>query len=109
MAWRAHRDEHQLIVVHPDGVAGSVFVGDRIREDLVDLPIGVPAGRLRRDTVDQVVKERPGHAIGEPVVVAFDVVLGEANRHQASRAELPPTALKLSRGEPAIPTIYEGT
>jgi nicotinate phosphoribosyltransferase len=30
-------------------------------------------------------------------------------RHQASRAELPPTALKLSRGEAAIPTIYEGT
>jgi nicotinate phosphoribosyltransferase len=30
-------------------------------------------------------------------------------RHEASRAELPPTALKLSRGEPAIPTIYEGT
>lgn len=30
-------------------------------------------------------------------------------RHEASRAELPPTARKLSRGEPAIPTIYEGT
>jgi nicotinate phosphoribosyltransferase len=30
-------------------------------------------------------------------------------RHDKSRAELPPTALKLSRGEPAIPTIYEGT
>jgi nicotinate phosphoribosyltransferase len=29
-------------------------------------------------------------------------------RHDASRAELPPSALKLSRGEPAIPTVYEG-
>ena len=73
---------------NPDRVTRSVFTGDRIREDLVDLPKGVPAGRLRRDTVDQVVKERPGHAIGEPVVVAFDVGLGEANRHQASRAQL---------------------
>lgn len=30
------------------------------------------------------------------------------NRHTASRAELPPAAIKLSRGEPAIPTVYEG-
>lgn len=29
-------------------------------------------------------------------------------RHEASRAELPPTALQMSRGEPCIPTIYEG-
>jgi nicotinate phosphoribosyltransferase len=29
-------------------------------------------------------------------------------RHEQSRAELPPRALRLSRGEPAIPTIYEG-
>ena len=28
-------------------------------------------------------------------------------RHERSRAELPPRALQLSRGEPAIPTIYE--
>ncbi len=30
------------------------------------------------------------------------------SRHQRSRAELPPRSLQLSRGEPAIPTIYEG-
>ena len=28
--------------------------------------------------------------------------------HKQSLAELPPRALQLSRGEPAIPTIYEG-
>ncbi len=32
--------------VHPDGVTRSVFVGDRIGEDLVDLAPGVPAGHL---------------------------------------------------------------
>jgi len=29
-------------------------------------------------------------------------------RHEQSRAELPAKALQLSRGEPAIPTVYEG-
>ncbi|GMA85890.1 hypothetical protein GCM10025868_11400 [Angustibacter aerolatus] len=29
------------------------------------------------------------------------------DRHRASLAELPPSARRLSRGEPAIPTRYE--
>lgn len=33
---------------------------------------------------------------------------GARDRHERSLAELPPSALQLSRGEPAIPTIYEG-
>ncbi|HEX6336963.1 MAG TPA: nicotinate phosphoribosyltransferase [Jiangellaceae bacterium] len=42
-------------------------------------------------------------------VVGSETLDDARARHEASRAELPPTALKLSRGEPAIPTIYEGT
>jgi nicotinate phosphoribosyltransferase len=42
-------------------------------------------------------------------VVGAESLADAQARHQASRAELPPTALKLSRGEAAIPTIYEGT
>jgi nicotinate phosphoribosyltransferase len=42
-----------------------------------------------------------GEVVGrEPVSVARE-------RHRAARAELPPTALQLSHGEPAIATIYE--
>jgi nicotinate phosphoribosyltransferase len=37
----------------------------------------------------------------EPLAAARD-------RHVASLGELPPSALQLSRGEPAIPTVYEG-
>jgi nicotinate phosphoribosyltransferase len=34
--------------------------------------------------------------------------LGEAReRHQRTLAELPPHALRLSRGYPAIPTVFE--
>ena len=42
------------------------------------------------------------------VVVATDLDLASARRrHDRSRAELPPSAHQLSRGEPAIPTVYE--
>jgi nicotinate phosphoribosyltransferase len=40
------------------------------------------------------------------VVAAADLAAARA-RHDASLAELPPRALQLSRGEPAIPTVYE--
>ena len=41
-------------------------------------------------------------------VVATDLDLRSAReRHARSRAELPPRAHQLSRGEPAIPTVYE--
>jgi nicotinate phosphoribosyltransferase len=29
-------------------------------------------------------------------------------RHAAARAELPPEAHQMSRGEPVIPTVFEG-
>lgn len=44
---------------------------------------------------------RDGETVGrEPLAAARE-------RHHRSRAELPPTALQLSRGEPAIPTRWE--
>jgi nicotinate phosphoribosyltransferase len=44
---------------------------------------------------------RGGEVVAEP-----DLAAARA-RHDASLAELPPRALQLSRGEPAIPTVYE--
>jgi len=53
-----------------------------------------------RPLLVDLVKE--GEVVGrEPLSVARD-------RHAAALAELPPSALQLSRGEPAIPTVYEG-
>ena len=46
---------------------------------------------------------RSGEVVGrEPLSAARD-------RHTASRAELPRAALRLSRGEPALPTVFEAT
>jgi nicotinate phosphoribosyltransferase len=40
-------------------------------------------------------------------VVARESLRDARERHVRSRAELPPSAWQLSRGEPAIPTVYE--
>ena len=48
-----------------------------------------------------------------PLVVAGEVVSGVSSveaaraRHREALAELPPYALQLSRGYPAIPTVFE--
>jgi len=40
-------------------------------------------------------------------IVGHEPLDAARRRHAAARAELPPTALQMSRGEPAIPTLYE--
>ena len=74
----------------PDGVAEAevVGVGSAPVADDDDRPLLVP---LFRD----------GEVVGrEPLDDA-------RKRHRAARGELPPTALQMSHGEPAIATIYE--
>ena len=74
-----------------DGIAEAEVIGLAAPpdDDGNDRPLLVP---LVRD----------GEMVGrEPLAVARE-------RHAVSRAELPPTALQMSRGEPAIPTVYEG-
>jgi nicotinate phosphoribosyltransferase len=74
-----------------DGVAEAevVGVGARPVDDGDDRPLLV---ELMRD--------------GEVVATDLDLVSAR-RRHERSRAELPPRAHQLSRGEPAIPTVYE--
>jgi nicotinate phosphoribosyltransferase len=74
----------------PDGVAEAEVIGlAPPDDDGNDRPLLVP-----------LVRE--GEMVGrEPLAVARE-------RHAVSRAELPRTALQMSRGEPAIPTVYEG-
>jgi nicotinate phosphoribosyltransferase len=74
----------------PDGTAEAEVLG-----------IGRAAAQNGNDRDLLVPLIRGGEIVGrEPLQAARD-------RHAASLAELPPTALQLSRGEPCIPTIYE--
>jgi nicotinate phosphoribosyltransferase len=75
----------------PDGVAEAEVIG-----------LSAPPGDDGNDRPLLVPLVREGEMVGrEPLAVARE-------RHVVSRAELPPTALQMSRGEPAIPTVYEG-
>jgi nicotinate phosphoribosyltransferase len=74
-----------------DGVAEAEVIG-----------IGTPAENDGDDRELLVQLVREGEVVGrEPLDTARD-------RHTATRAELPPSAQQMSRGEPVIPTIFEG-
>jgi len=45
--------------------------------------------------------------VTDGVIVGREPLPDARERHVRSRAELPPSALQLSRGEPVIPTVYE--
>ena len=73
---------------------------------LGDGPGGVPEGRELGDSARDVVV---------PLITSGEIVAGHAGhegmlaareRHQRSVGELPADALRLSRGDPAIPTVY---
>ena len=74
-----------------DGVAEAEVIG-----------IGTPAENDGDDRELLVPLVRNGEVVGrEPLDAARE-------RHVASRAELPPAAQQMSRGEPVIPTVFEG-
>jgi nicotinate phosphoribosyltransferase len=74
----------------PDGVAEAEVIG-----------LGMTAPRSVADRPLLIPLIRAGEVVGrEPLSAA-------RARHDAARAELPVTALQMSRGEPAIPTIYQ--
>jgi len=78
-----HRDEHGAALTEQISLSPP-YVGPLDRELLVPLVAG-------------------GEIVGrEPVQAARE-------RHRAALAELPPYALQLSRGYPAIPTVFEGS
>jgi nicotinate phosphoribosyltransferase len=69
--------------------------------ELVGSDVGSAGDREGRNLLTQLV--RNGEVVGEePLQAARD-------RHQRVRAELPPEALKMSKGEPVIHTVYLNT
>jgi nicotinate phosphoribosyltransferase len=74
-----------------DGVAEAEVIG-----------IGTPAENDGDDRELLVQLVREGEVVGrEPLEAARD-------RHASARAELPPAAHQMSRGEPVIPSVFEG-
>ena len=47
------------------------------------------------------------HLVDHGEIIGAEPLADARARHTASVAELPPTARQLSRGEPAIPTVFQ--
>jgi nicotinate phosphoribosyltransferase len=74
-----------------DGVAQAEVIG-----------IGTPSENDGDDRELLVPLVRDGEVVGrEPLAAARE-------RHAKARSELPPAAHQMSRGDPVIPTIFEG-
>ena len=81
--------EKQLVVVHPDQVAGAVVGRDHVGERLVRLDVALPVAHLERDLIQQVVEQRPEHAVRVALVEPGDQVGGERDLDQPHGGELP--------------------
>jgi nicotinate phosphoribosyltransferase len=75
----------------PDGVAEAEVIG-----------IGVPAENDGDDRELLVPLVRVGEVVGR------ESLDSARQRHLDARAELPPAAQQMSRGEPVLPTVFEG-
>jgi hypothetical protein len=83
-AWQ----EEQVIVMHPDEVARLIVLRHDIGETLVHLGVRLPVPDMERHLIQQIVEEGPENAVGEPLVVAADLLGGEGHRHQPHFGEL---------------------
>jgi hypothetical protein len=79
---QAHREQQQLLVVDPNGIVGTVMGADGVAERFVRVLLSLPAGRVDRDTVDQVMKQPPEHPVREAMVVPIDLVARHVHRHE---------------------------
>ena len=81
------RQEQELVVVHPDHVAGPVVRGDDVGEALVRLDVAVPVADLERDLFQEVVEQGPEHPVREALVEPGDLVGGERHLHEPHGGE----------------------
>ena len=82
------RQQQQLVVVHPDEVTRLVVLGHDVGESLVHLHVRVPVADVERHLIEEVVEQRPEDPVGEPLVVAGDLIRGQRHRHQPHGGEL---------------------
>ena len=70
-----HRD--QVVVVDPDEVVVAHIGKELLREQPVDLTIGVVPVAIEGGEIQAVMKQRPERAIGEAAVIEIEILLVE--------------------------------
>ena len=77
----APRHQHEVVIVNPEDVAGSVDLKHFVAELFVGLLVGLPFGGRMPGVRREGVEDWPDGAVGVPLVVPFDQFLGEKHRH----------------------------
>ena len=75
--------QQQLVVVHPDGVAGPVVLDHLVGEALVHPAVHLPVAVVQRDAVQHVVEQGPEDAVAEALVEAAHLRRAERERDAA--------------------------
>ena len=76
------RHQLQLVVLDPHGRTLGGRLRGPAREALVDATVGVPPRAVELGRRDDVMVQRPQRGVREALVVALDLELGQAHRHE---------------------------
>lgn len=76
------RNQLQMIVVDPDGGSKGGRSDGRLREAGIDRLVCAPPRAMVLRSDDEVVVERPEHAIGEPLVIGSMLCLSQGDRNE---------------------------
>lgn len=68
------RQEHQVIILYPYDITGLDMKLANLREDLVDLFVGLPVLAFIFDKGEEVVAERPDDTVGITFIIVFYLV-----------------------------------
>ncbi|GIF21110.1 hypothetical protein BJ973_005437 [Actinoplanes tereljensis] len=97
------RHQLQVVVLDPDGRAGLGHLGGGLGEPAVDRAVGLPPAAIEDRLLDGVVVERPERRVGEALVVAAQLVLGQRDRAQPQRADVGERGRRADPAAPAHP------
>ena len=75
--------QHQVIVLHPDRIVRSGLLQHGFGEAAVDAAVVLDEGTLEGEVPEEVMRDRPQHAVGHPLVVVVPLFVG--HRHAADR------------------------
>ncbi len=102
------RHQLQLVVVHPDGRALGRPVGGVLGEAPVHRDVRVPPLPVELRLGDDVVVERPQGGVGEALVEALDLLLGQRDRVQSHAVVVEGLQAGLGAARPADPDAVVG-
>src|SRR4026207_502552 len=91
------RQQHEMIIMHPDHIVGAENRLNRVREQLIDLLVLVPERLLINCVGWKIVKQRPDRRVTKSQIKLFHLLFGKKYRVGLKSAQRFPYDLRLER------------